>query len=329
MVTGKHASLIYNLDEVGFDLFVDGKKKAVCVDTLSGEAVYTTLGERGDRITLLGCICADGKPTKPMVITFRLQLDGNVLININSSAVVVTQKVGFINSEFFFEWVEKILVPDVKRKRKELKLKREKAILIMDGFKTHSTVRVLDLLKRNRIDVLFLVPHSSHICQHCDLCLFSSLKAHLAKDELIDIEMGLLGTSESFFISSDLFSDLVNKRQNMRLFAMSKIERRIVCIVDSFFAKARPEIIKSFFEQAGIVLTRKEHKEGSSICGFQSDSLVPIAKCDFTHARRLKKFLGNDIFVEEFAEKVGSIERISLETKDQRKKRLSKKDKDE
>jgi len=50
------------------------------------------------------------------------------------------------------------------------------ALLVMDGSSTHDNTFTLDILKANRIDVLTLPAHTTHICQPLDVSIFRSMK---------------------------------------------------------------------------------------------------------------------------------------------------------
>jgi hypothetical protein len=51
------------------------------------------------------------------------------------------------------------------------------ALLIMDGFGAHETFTFTEHCKINKINVIYLIPHSSHMTQPLDLVSFGSLKA--------------------------------------------------------------------------------------------------------------------------------------------------------
>ena len=74
-------------------------------------------------------------------------------------------------------WITEVLEPYMKKTRESLNDPGAKCVLLMDGLSSHSTKNILPILTQipNLVPV-FLPPHSSHLTQPCDLCLFGVMK---------------------------------------------------------------------------------------------------------------------------------------------------------
>ena len=69
----------------------------------------------------------------------------------------------------FEYWLEKIFIPSTAHINRPL-------LLIMDGYSSHVSLKIINLLKQNRIICLIFSPHTTHALQTLDLILFNSVK---------------------------------------------------------------------------------------------------------------------------------------------------------
>lgn len=80
---------------------------------------------------------------------------------------------GYMKENNLIEWVQNILIPYVIQVRTEINQEDYPVILILDNLEQHLTRKVhQELIK---IEPCFLVqfpPHSSHLTQPCDQCIF-------------------------------------------------------------------------------------------------------------------------------------------------------------
>jgi len=91
-------------------------------------------------------------------------------------AYVASSSSGYMNEDLFRRYLKKVFFPGIKAIRRNRKLKEEPSVLMMDGFSGHTSDQVLKLLQSKNIIPLWLVPHSSHLCQPLDLVIFSTWK---------------------------------------------------------------------------------------------------------------------------------------------------------
>jgi hypothetical protein len=75
-----------------------------------------------------------------------------------------------MNRDMFEYWLTNIFIPTTSHLNRPL-------LLVMDGYTSHISLNIIDLLKKNSIICLILPPHTSHGLQPLDLVLFSSVKA--------------------------------------------------------------------------------------------------------------------------------------------------------
>ncbi|OHT08942.1 hypothetical protein TRFO_22367 [Tritrichomonas foetus] len=88
-------------------------------------------------------------------------------------------KSAYMNEEIFYYYISEILVPYVNNKRENLKIKKEKAVLLMDNLSSHISDRVMEELSPNNIYIITFPPHTSHIFQVLDVSIFGILKNYL------------------------------------------------------------------------------------------------------------------------------------------------------
>jgi hypothetical protein len=74
-----------------------------------------------------------------------------------------------MNHQMFEYWLRNIFIPSTSHLNRPL-------LLIMDGYTSHISLDIINVLKDNSIICLILPPHTSHGLQPLDLVLFSSVK---------------------------------------------------------------------------------------------------------------------------------------------------------
>jgi len=166
---------IYNCDETGFALG-KGKAMQVVIDTEVGQKYEAEPG-RQEWITVMECICADGSSITPMII-FKGE-------NISKSWIPVEQlkaihaegwhvscnKKGWTSNGHGIEWLKKSFEPATREKANS-----QFRLLICDGHDSHISADFIRHCIANRIVLLLLPPHCSHLMQPLDVGVFRSLK---------------------------------------------------------------------------------------------------------------------------------------------------------
>ena len=86
----------------------------------------------------------------------------------------------FITGNIFSRWVNEVFLPTVEKKRARLRKMmgdfNDKAVLIMDGCSAHKIEPFIEVFQQRRIEVIFLVAHTSHLTQALDLGIFAVCK---------------------------------------------------------------------------------------------------------------------------------------------------------
>ena len=161
----------YNCDESGFGI---GKRKAlrVVVDTTVKQNYQAEPG-RQEWVTVMECICADGSSIPPLII-FKGE-------NVSESWIPVKEipegwhvscnSKGWTSNEHGVKWLKKCFEPAMRDKADG-----EFRLLICDGHDSHISAEFIRHCIANRIVLLLLPPHCSHLMQPLDVGVFFPLK---------------------------------------------------------------------------------------------------------------------------------------------------------
>ena len=181
---------IWNLDECGGTPGRDvvGNTESYRIFRRNGERDYK-LPEfvRTNRITLMPVISGSGDIGPPLYVfkgvflPYRtvLQHGEKVQQTYHSvlprgSVVSMREQNGGVDSNNFYEWA-KLFVNHVK----DLTFGGRKVLLTYDGYRSHMSLRTLELFSSNNIEVYALPAHSSGKTQPLDVVLFSCYKSNL------------------------------------------------------------------------------------------------------------------------------------------------------
>ena len=88
-------------------------------------------------------------------------------------AVYARSESGWVDSELFYLWMQKVFL--------KYAVPERPLVLIVDGYKSHLTMELIDLCRENQVILLCLPPHTTHALQPLDVSVFKSLKAHFAR----------------------------------------------------------------------------------------------------------------------------------------------------
>lgn len=172
------SAFIMNLDEAGFDSYVDARKiKRVVPASFSQNEIPTPVSRQEKRATLLAAICADGHCLRPMVVLQRETIERE-LLEMGYTDQVVTyghSETGFMNSSLFLQLAERSFFPEI-RQRRALCDYEGPALLIMDGFNVHTSSAFDMLCEEANIVTILIPPPTSDQLQPCDLGLFAVMK---------------------------------------------------------------------------------------------------------------------------------------------------------
>ena len=173
------ARLVYNFDECGFRPGEGKSHKVIGSKSKSTSCPNLAETERGENITAVECIGADGWQMDPLFIfksgeTFMESwFPGSEGLPPNT--LVGTSQTGWINDELALVW----LVSFIEATNRDDRTKKgEKRYLIFDGHGSHLTLEFLQKCDDNDIIPFGFLPHSTHLCQPLDGKPFLSYKQH-------------------------------------------------------------------------------------------------------------------------------------------------------
>ena len=124
----------------------------------------------------------DGEALTPTIITRTKTINSYIFERGYSfrNVRIFSSDTSFINGNIFHRWVREVFIPKVEETRASLRSClgpfNDKAVLIMDGCSSHTVEGLEQLFAEKRIEVRFLVPHSSHLTQPLDLGIFGLCK---------------------------------------------------------------------------------------------------------------------------------------------------------
>ena len=186
---------IYNMDETGFAIG-SIKRRRIITDRRMHQKFQAQPG-RQEWVTAIECICGDGSTVNPLII-FKGE-------NVMSDWILPAKKHlkrmwkfsasarGWTSDLHGLEWLRRCFEPETREKANG-----EWRLLILDGHGSHVTGSFLVYCLINKIHVLRIPPHTSHLTQPLDVGLFGPLKTALsvALDPLLRKEVSRLHKSE-------------------------------------------------------------------------------------------------------------------------------------
>ena len=250
-------SFVFNVDEEGHDEYVDTKKKELLVVPQDNTKRLQFPVERKDEhTTFVACICADGTYLKPLIVVKRKTIEARILrTSLCGMIKIEHEETGYVNSEVFNAWINKVFIPAVTSRRLEYNYTGP-AVLIIDGCPSHYTEELFDACNSHNIKIFFIPPHSSNQTQMLDLALFHSHKEKVRNARLFEID------------DDDLLIE------------------KVKMLFDSFQQAASYKTITKAFETAGAVFDPPGPNDCGPIVRFSIDFPTQI-----THLPRTKKVI--------------------------------------
>jgi DDE superfamily endonuclease/Tc5 transposase DNA-binding domain len=170
-------SRIYNMDETGMAEGTSRTGKVVGSDQSRASIAVTsdhTLWATGAE-----CISANGHCLTPVVILSGESLQGQWLPSdgkLLPCAMTASPK-GWMNAKIMMHWLKEVFLPETKPVIASLW-----RILLIDGAKSHVGIEFMKEARKQRVWVLYLPSHTSHLTQPLDVSVFGPLK-HWFKEE--------------------------------------------------------------------------------------------------------------------------------------------------
>jgi hypothetical protein len=197
LLKGVPPRLVYNFDECGFRPG-EGKSRNV-INRKGRSCADVAETERGENITALECIAADGWYMDPLFIFksggvfMECWFDGSE--DLPPNTMIGTSPNGWISDELANDWLDHFIEATRDRTKRG-----EKRVLIFDGHGAHLTFGFL--------------PHSTHLCQPLDGKPFLSYKQHFRalNNEKSYWAGEPMGKAEFLCVIGDVRTNTFNKR---------------------------------------------------------------------------------------------------------------------
>ena len=113
---------------------------------------------------------AAGVALLPMIIYPKAFPGGAYTFRGPDDAVYAKSESGWVDSELFYAWMQKIFLVHAVHQRP--------VFLLVDGHSSHMILDLIDLARENNIILFCLPPHTTHLLQPLDVSVFKSLKDH-------------------------------------------------------------------------------------------------------------------------------------------------------
>lgn len=184
---GYSPSNVYNMDESGYAIGViqstrvmdvierrlDGRRRS------SGRALQSAPA-RGEWVTTVECISADGRALPPLVIfkgTGSVDQQWVPDTRETQDWEFMTSESGWTSDFVGYHWLERVFEPNTTPE-----IASERRLLIVDGHSSHVKARFIAFCMDHLIDLCILPPHSSHLTQPLDVGVFGPLKAKMSAE---------------------------------------------------------------------------------------------------------------------------------------------------
>ncbi|XP_045457552.1 tigger transposable element-derived protein 6-like [Melitaea cinxia] len=161
------ASNIYNCDETGVSC-VQKHRKVLAPKTVRQVGKLTS-AERGKNITVLFCMSADGHFIPPFFVFPRQRMSDRLMINAPAGSVGVAQPKGWMNNDFFLQWLQLFV-------KHSHPTKESQVLLLLDGHSSHKTLAVINFCRDNNIHLISTPPHTTHKLQPLDRTFMKPFK---------------------------------------------------------------------------------------------------------------------------------------------------------
>ena len=160
----------YNMDESGFA--IGEKEPGRCIINANIRQQFQAKPGRQEWVSVVECICADGGVIPPLVIFKGEKLSPQwIPASINGKWRFDCNSKGWTSNQHGLAWLTRCFDPETRDKAAG-----EYRLLICDGHDSHITAEFIAHCIDNKILLMILPPHSSHLTQPLDVGVFGSLK---------------------------------------------------------------------------------------------------------------------------------------------------------
>ena len=133
------------------------------------------------RVSVIGGITVSGCSFPPMVVSAYSSIDKEILTKYGwSNVVFYQQENGYFTQHSFLRYLNDVVLSYIIEKRK-MYGSFHQAKIILDGYHGHFSREIDEFCMKHNIVMLVLPPHSSHVTQPMDLCIFGLMKRNIEK----------------------------------------------------------------------------------------------------------------------------------------------------
>ena len=175
----KNLRQIINMDETGFHSRIDRDRRRKCVYNKKCDTHVTFCQETASTtLSMMVTIAGDGQVLRPMFICKEdIRFHSDELRSIKNFVSISKSPKGYATEKNMLEWIDTILVPYITRVTEMLPDSNDKVYLVMDNCGIHNSSEVRKRWAEiQRLEIVWLPPHSSHFLQMLDGSMFGSLK---------------------------------------------------------------------------------------------------------------------------------------------------------
>jgi hypothetical protein len=129
-----------------------------------------TSAERGELVTIVYTVCADGSALPPMFLFPRVNYRDHFIRGSPTGSISAATRNGWMNEATFPAYLQHTINNTRCTKDKPI-------LLIIDNHKSHCTLDLIDLAKENGVVILTIAPHTSHKLQPLSKATFGPFKA--------------------------------------------------------------------------------------------------------------------------------------------------------
>ncbi|TIA44936.1 hypothetical protein D6C77_10764 [Aureobasidium pullulans] len=158
----------WNMDEHGIAM---GKcVNSLVLSTSNKKRTYVESPESREWVSILGCINANGNSTTPLIIFKGQNLQTTWFNKLTPHWQYTTSENGWTSNNTCLQWLVHMFVPQTQP------IHNGYRILLCDGHGSHVTTEFMYQCKINKVELIYLPAHSSHVLQPLDVGAFSPLK---------------------------------------------------------------------------------------------------------------------------------------------------------
>jgi hypothetical protein len=170
-----HTENIYNMDESGFAIGTVERSVTIINADIRTHLQKANPG-RQEWVTSVECICADGTALPPLIIFKAENLSHEwIPADTPKNWSFSCNSKGWTSNQHGLEWLQRCFDPTTRAKAEN-----QFRMLICDGHDSHITGNFVEHCLNNKIHLMILPPHSSHLTQPLDVGVFGPLKRILA-----------------------------------------------------------------------------------------------------------------------------------------------------